>query len=81
LVRMRATRRIIIIPLDLGGAGGDANLWAQPRRSIEPVWNAEAKDRLEGNLGTPCAAGRSALQRRKEKSGAIGIAGAGGLPE
>lgn len=24
-----------------------SNLWPQPRRSIEPQWNAEAKDRLE----------------------------------
>lgn len=24
-----------------------SNLWAQPRRSIEPTWSTEAKDRLE----------------------------------
>ena len=26
------------------------NLWPEPRRSIEPTWNAEAKDRLEARL-------------------------------
>jgi hypothetical protein len=36
-----------LIPLCLGGADDPSNLWAQPRRSIEPTWNAEAKDRLE----------------------------------
>jgi hypothetical protein len=36
-----------LIPLCLGGSDDPSNLWAQPRRSIEPTWNAEAKDRLE----------------------------------
>src|ERR1700693_5174447 len=36
-----------LIPLCLGGSDDRSNLWAQPRRSIEPTWNAEAKDRLE----------------------------------
>jgi hypothetical protein len=36
-----------LIPLCLGGADDSSNLWAQPRRSIEEKWNAEAKDRLE----------------------------------
>jgi hypothetical protein len=36
-----------LIPLCLGGADDPSNLWAQPRRSIEETWNAEAKDRLE----------------------------------
>ena len=35
-----------LIPLCLGG-GGDPETWPQPRRSIEPKWNAEAKDRFE----------------------------------
>jgi hypothetical protein len=39
-----------LIPLGIGGADNDANLWPEPRRSIEPVWNAEAKDRLEWRL-------------------------------
>src|SRR5271166_6246395 len=36
-----------LIPLCLGGSDDPSNLWPQPRRSIEPTWNAEAKDRLE----------------------------------
>jgi len=39
-----------LIPLGIGGADDDANLWAEPRRSLEPTWNAEAKDRLEWKL-------------------------------
>ncbi len=36
-----------LIPLCLDGSDDPSNLWAQPRRSIEETWNAEAKDRLE----------------------------------
>jgi hypothetical protein len=36
-----------LIPLCLGGSDEFSNLWPQPRRTIEPEWNAEAKDRLE----------------------------------
>jgi hypothetical protein len=36
-----------LIPLCLGGSDDPSNLWPQPRRSIEGIWNAEAKDRLE----------------------------------
>jgi hypothetical protein len=36
-----------LIPLCLCGGDDLSNLWPQPRRSIEPKWNAEAKDRLE----------------------------------
>jgi hypothetical protein len=36
-----------LIPWCLGGSDGPTNLWPQPHRSIEPTWNAEAKDRLE----------------------------------
>ena len=39
-----------LIPLCLGGADDPSNLWPQPRRSAEPTWNAEAKDRLERRL-------------------------------
>jgi hypothetical protein len=39
-----------LISLGLGGADDDANLWPEPRRSIEPTLNAEAKDRLEYRL-------------------------------
>jgi len=36
-----------LIPRCLGGSDDQTNLWPEPRRSIEPTWNAEAKDRLE----------------------------------
>jgi hypothetical protein len=39
-----------LIPLCLGGADDFSNLWLQPRRSIEPTWNAEAKDWLERHI-------------------------------
>ena len=39
-----------LIPLCLGGSDDFSNLWPQPRRTIEPKWNAEAKDRLEHML-------------------------------
>jgi hypothetical protein len=39
-----------LIPLGIGGADGVRNLWPEPRRTIEPEWNAEAKDRLEWKL-------------------------------
>jgi hypothetical protein len=38
------------IPLGIGGSDEDSNEWPQPRRSIEPVFNAELKDRLEYRL-------------------------------
>jgi hypothetical protein len=39
-----------LIPLCLGGADSDANLWPEPRRLIEPIWNAERKDELEARM-------------------------------
>jgi hypothetical protein len=39
-----------LIPLGVGGADDDRNKWPEPRRNIEPQWNAEAKDRLEWKL-------------------------------
>ena len=39
-----------LIPLCLGGADSDLNLWPEPRRSIEPIWNAERKDELEARM-------------------------------
>jgi hypothetical protein len=39
-----------LVPLGIGGADDVRNLWPEPRRSIEPQWNAEAKDRLEWRL-------------------------------
>jgi hypothetical protein len=45
------------IPLCLGGADSDRNLWPQPRRSLEPVWNAERKDELEARMCSLVCAG------------------------
>jgi len=39
-----------LIPLGIGGADDDANLWPEPRRNIAPYWNAERKDELEYKL-------------------------------
>jgi hypothetical protein len=39
-----------LIPLGIGGADNDKNLWAEPRRSIEKEWPAEKKDELEYRL-------------------------------
>jgi hypothetical protein len=39
-----------LIPLGIGGADDDKNKWPEPRRSIEAVWNAERKDKLEWKL-------------------------------
>jgi hypothetical protein len=39
-----------LIPLCLGGSDDSSNLWPQPRRNVEPTWNAEAKDRLERRM-------------------------------
>jgi 5-methylcytosine-specific restriction endonuclease McrA len=47
-----------LIPLDLGGADDDRNLWPEPRRSIEREWNAERKDLLEWKLADLVCSGR-----------------------
>src|SRR6516165_3057200 len=39
-----------LVPLGIGGAGDDKNLWAEPRASIEKEWPAEKKDELEWTL-------------------------------
>jgi hypothetical protein len=39
-----------LIPLGIGGADDDRNLWPEPRRSIEKEWPAEKKDVLEFRL-------------------------------
>jgi hypothetical protein len=39
-----------LIPLCLGGADTDSNLWPEPRRSIAKEWPAELKDDLEHRL-------------------------------
>jgi hypothetical protein len=50
-----------LIPLDLGGSDEDSNLWPEPRRSIEPVWNAERKDRLEWRMADMVCGGQLGL--------------------
>jgi hypothetical protein len=47
-----------LIPLGIGGADDDRNLWPEPRRSVEPVWNAERKDELEWKLRELVCAGQ-----------------------
>ena len=46
-----------LIPLCLGGADDDRNLWPEPRRSVEATFNAEAKDRLEAKMCAMACAG------------------------
>jgi hypothetical protein len=55
-----------LVPLDLGGADSDANLWPEPRRSIEPVWNAERKERLEWKLADMVCGGQLDLRTAQE---------------
>jgi hypothetical protein len=55
-----------LIPLDLGGADDDANLWTEPRRSVEPLWNAERKDRLEWHMADLVCSGQLDLQVAQE---------------
>jgi hypothetical protein len=47
-----------LIPLGIGGADDDKNLWPEPRMTIEPKWNAERKDELEWNLRELVCAGK-----------------------
>jgi hypothetical protein len=48
-----------LVPLGIGEADAQANLWPEPRGSIEAQWNAEAKDRLESRrTASPVPAGR-----------------------
>jgi hypothetical protein len=47
-----------LVSLCLGGADSDSNLWPQPRRSLEPIWNAERKDVLEARLCSLACSGQ-----------------------
>ena len=51
-----------LVPLGIGGADEDANLWPEPRRSIEPTWSAERKDELEWKLRDLVCSGALAVQ-------------------
>jgi hypothetical protein len=46
-----------LIPLCLGGADDDKNLWPEPRRTIEKEWPTELKDDLEHRLCQMACAG------------------------
>jgi len=46
-----------LIPLCLGGADSEANIWPQPHRPLEPAWNSERKDELEARLCQLACAG------------------------
>jgi hypothetical protein len=50
----------------LGGSDDLSNLWAQPRRSIEKEWNAEAKDRLERRMCDLVCAGQIDIATAQE---------------
>ena len=39
-----------LIPLGIGGADDDKNLWPEPRQTVEPTWSAKRKDQLEWKL-------------------------------
>ena len=47
-----------LIPLSIGGADDDANLWPEPRRMVESEWTAERKDELEMRLHNLVCSGR-----------------------
>ena len=52
-----------LIPLDLGGADEDANLWPEPRASIVPyAVSVEAKDKIEWSLASEVCAGIIGLE-------------------
>jgi hypothetical protein len=55
-----------LIPLCLGGADDDKNLWPQPRRLLEPEWNAERKDDLEAKLCQMVCAGKIAVTEAQQ---------------
>jgi hypothetical protein len=55
-----------LVPVCLGGSNDVANLWPQPRRSIEPIWNAERKDRLEVVLCNLVCDGLLAIEDAQE---------------
>jgi len=56
-----------LIPLCLGGSDDFTNLWPQPRRGIEAVWNAEKKDRLEHRLCQMVCAGQVDLSTAQQE--------------
>ena len=61
-----------LIPVEIGGTDDARNLWPEPGRSIEPQWNAEARDRP--CIGAP--ARRESTEDWPRKAGTASFAGA-----
>jgi hypothetical protein len=58
-----------LIPLCLGNADDDKNLWPEPRRSIEMEWSPELNDDLEHRLcQLVCAGSLDAREAQRESS-------------
>ena len=49
-IRIRTSTLDHLIPLGIGGADDEANLWPEPRRSVEPSGTPRRKDQLERRL-------------------------------
>jgi hypothetical protein len=47
-----------LIPLGIGGADDDRNLWPEPRVTLDSEWSAERKDQVEAKLRALVCAGR-----------------------
>jgi hypothetical protein len=56
-----------LIPLGLGGADDDANLWPEPRRVIEKIWSAEKKDDLEFRMRDLVCSGALDVQQAQRE--------------
>jgi hypothetical protein len=56
-----------LIPLCLGGADDDKNLWPEPRHSIETEWPAELKDDLEHRLCELVCAGELDVREAQQE--------------
>ena len=55
-----------LIPLCLGGSDDPSNLWPEPRRTIEPKWNAEAKDRFARLMSSMVCTGQLEIGAAQE---------------
>jgi hypothetical protein len=55
-----------LVPICMSGSDDQSNLWMQPRRSLEPVWNAERKDELEARMCQMVCAGDLDLTTAQE---------------
>ena len=51
----------------MGSGLRDKNLWPEPRRSLEPEWNAERKDDLEHRLCAMVCAGELDLREAQKE--------------